>query len=293
LGVLAQEVIIDPIPVPDPEEGPPVEVIEVDGQPITVEPTLRIDPVIPPPAQPAITATLSLMPTEVAPGSPVTLTIQLNNVGTAATTNPYTLLLQLDSSLTLSDTFPLPPGIITGTYTLSTTNPLEAGASQSWQIPLQLAEGASAAQTISLLADDINGIDPGPIQAATTLVVSGIQTLFAPMTEEEDLGWQPRFVAPTASLFSGAATYSYNFDVAPGRRGMQPNLGLNYSNQSVSTAVAWTNSGEVGEGWSLSGIPSITRQDVDYCWQGNFQWICPVNRFSLVLTTHLVGELPP
>ncbi len=54
----------DIIPVPDPQELPPVEVIEIDGQPITVEPALRIDLVVPPPAQPVITATLNLTPTE-------------------------------------------------------------------------------------------------------------------------------------------------------------------------------------------------------------------------------------
>ncbi len=50
---------------------------------------------------------------------------------------------------------------------------------------------------------------------------------------------------------SGAATYSIPIKIAPGTKGIQPNISVNYSSQSGN--------GVMGIGWNLSGISTITR----------------------------------
>lgn len=51
---------------------------------------------------------------------------------------------------------------------------------------------------------------------------------------------------------SGAATYNLPFSLAPGRAGVQPQIGLNYSSNNGSEGI-------VGVGWSLTGLSAITR----------------------------------
>ena len=84
--------------------APPVEVIEINDQAITVKPQQLLDPVVPSVPQAVITATLNFSPTEVIPGDSLSLHIQLRNIGSADTTVPYTLLFHLDKNLILSDT---------------------------------------------------------------------------------------------------------------------------------------------------------------------------------------------
>ncbi|WP_394390914.1 SpvB/TcaC N-terminal domain-containing protein [Shewanella woodyi] len=54
-----------------------------------------------------------------------------------------------------------------------------------------------------------------------------------------------------ASVDGGAFAYSVPISIAPGRKGMQPNISLNYSSQSGS--------GLAGLGWNLSAYSSISR----------------------------------
>jgi hypothetical protein len=58
-------------------------------------------------------------------------------------------------------------------------------------------------------------------------------------------------IAAQAGVDGGAFSYSVPLTVAPGRKGMQPSLSLNYSSQSGE--------GLVGIGWSLSANSSIAR----------------------------------
>jgi len=58
-------------------------------------------------------------------------------------------------------------------------------------------------------------------------------------------------LAGNASVSGGAATYSIPIALPPGRRGMQPDLALNYSSRAGN--------GIAGMGWSLSGLSSVSR----------------------------------
>ncbi len=61
-------------------------------------------------------------------------------------------------------------------------------------------------------------------------------------------------MAPPSATQSGAASLSYPFNIPPGRKGMQPSLGLQYSSEGRE--------GWVGYGWSLF-IPTI---DIETRW---------------------------
>jgi len=58
-------------------------------------------------------------------------------------------------------------------------------------------------------------------------------------------------LAGTPGTAGGAATYSISVSVPPGRRGMEPKVGLSYSSRSGN--------GAAGMGWSLSGGSAIQR----------------------------------
>ncbi|GAP16064.1 protein containg RHS repeat-associated core domain [Longilinea arvoryzae] len=53
------------------------------------------------------------------------------------------------------------------------------------------------------------------------------------------------------SLFTGAATYSYPFEVPAGPGGLQPDLNLSYNSQVVDSALSRMQASWVGMGWSL------------------------------------------
>ncbi|XOV77671.1 MAG: hypothetical protein ACFHVJ_12005 [Aestuariibacter sp.] len=73
--------------------------------------------------------------------------------------------------------------------------------------------------------------------------------------------WTPQWQLPTPALFSGDASYSYQFDVPKGRNGMQPGVGISYSSGSLKGASRNAPQGVFGTGWSMSGT-SITRTGV-------------------------------
>ncbi len=89
------------------------------------------------------------------------------------------------------------------------------------------------------------------------------------------MGWNP----PSADGFSGAAAYSYPFQLPPGRNGLQPSLALSYSNSAMNGAIRRVSSGTIASGWSLSQI-AIVRTGVEL--QGLTSLLMP-NKFRLVL----------
>jgi RHS repeat-associated protein len=89
------------------------------------------------------------------------------------------------------------------------------------------------------------------------------------------MGWNP----PSADGFSGAAMYSYPFQLPPGRNGLQPSLALSYSNSALNGAIRRVGAGTVASGWSLSQI-TIVRTGVEL--QGVTSLLMP-DKFRLVL----------
>jgi YD repeat-containing protein len=74
-------------------------------------------------------------------------------------------------------------------------------------------------------------------------------------------GWMPILTPPVPDLFSGAAVYRYPLQAPPGRNGLQPDLALSYNSRRIDTLkdTEGADSGVVALGWSLDGIPEITR----------------------------------
>ncbi len=59
-----------------------------------------------------------------------------------------------------------------------------------------------------------------------------------------------QLIQPPAANNMGSANLSYNIEIPPGRQGIQPKISLSYNSDA---GRSW-----LGEGWSLSGISSIT-----------------------------------
>lgn len=103
---------------------------------------------------------------------------------------------------------------------------------------------------------------------------------------QEPSAFKPRTALPTVAAFSGAASYAMGFDVVPGRGGLQPALGLAYNSRSSDGTAMMANSGEIAEGWQLTGLAKVTRADVHRCGD-EYQAVAIDNRFDL----HLGGKV--
>ncbi|MBP7477919.1 MAG: hypothetical protein KA797_05300, partial [Chitinophagales bacterium] len=60
---------------------------------------------------------------------------------------------------------------------------------------------------------------------------------------------------------TGASAYTIPVDIAPGTNGMKPDISINYSSQAGM--------GELGFGWSIGGVSSITRVNNNFFHDGN------------------------
>lgn len=92
--------------------------------------------------------------------------------------------------------------------------------------------------------------------------------------------WTPQWHLPTVAEFSGAAAYSYPFQLPPGRRGLQPQLGLTYNSSALNGAIREVSYGRVATGWSMNEM-SIVRTGVKF--NGSGSALDYPDKFRLVL----------
>lgn len=212
-------------------------------------------------------ADMSILASAVRPGDTVDVTIQLTNEGTAAATSaPFDLYFSPDLSLQSGQKIAGLTSEETGT--VLTSNALNPGESQSWTLIVEVARAATQYQYVSLYRP--RGAEAHieiPIIGAEPLTQANANSLEGGSNDpgETPEAWLPRFVEPQISPFSAAATYGYGFDVAPGRGGLQPNIGISYSSRNTDATNVGRDSGDVAEGWNLTGIPVISRDEVQPC----------------------------
>lgn len=103
-------------------------------------------------------------------------------------------------------------------------------------------------------------------------------------TVDEPMEWKPSFNLPRPSEFTGSVSYGYSIPVPPGANGLQPAVGLSYSNAGSNNSVGSTQSNPEGWGWNLSGMIEIT-QDLKVC-DNHPHKVC-VNSYEDFYTTEL------
>ena len=204
--------------------------------------------------EPQVTAVVTTTQTIISPGDTFTATVTITNTGDIPLPD-YSLNLFLSDGLTLLSK-----------QTISGTLPsLKPGASQEWIVSIGVSKAVAANQYVSLYGTAQNA---PIIDEYIELFLKDL--LFAPVPlassapDKAPESWVPRFVTPEVSLFSGAATYNYPFDVIPGRLGLQPTLALAYSHHNSEAIIMPTSSGDYYEGWNLTGVLSITHKFVLY-----------------------------
>ncbi len=95
--------------------------------------------------------------------------------------------------------------------------------------------------------------------------------------------WHYQWNLPTASTFSGAATYRYPIEVPPGRGGLTPNIDFSYSSRGVDGLVLSNqDQGPLGLGWSLNNI-EISRNGIFIWGDGAHMRMQHPDSFQLVL----------
>lgn len=235
---------------------------------------------------PDLAINLQVNPAIVAPGEAAELTITIHNQGEVAVEN-YIFALSLENDLTLvgaiQDETENPAGAVANQINLAS---LAVSATRQFSADLLMSASATEEQTIQ-----IQTISPPGSQLMTAVATlwleiaepeNGLDTPAIPDGLEPSL-WTFRPNAPTPSFFSGAATYNYPIETPPARGGIGPSLSLSYSSRSVDGKAGWFDSNPYGEGWSLNGIPFITRQDPHYCPQNGDYDICFSGSMKLYL----------
>jgi RHS repeat-associated protein len=82
-------------------------------------------------------------------------------------------------------------------------------------------------------------------------------------------------VAGSASVSGGSANYSIPISLPPGTNGIVPKIGLAYQSSGGNSAL--------GQGWSLSGLSTISRTSSSIYFDGNVAGVKMINEDKLVL----------
>ena len=274
---------------------PPYLPVNVGNAPIYAGIMPQITPPIPAPPETAaasrLAARLALTPASARPGESVSLQISVTNPGETAVP-PLTLRLALPDGLTLDGAAAWPlDGLAPGASRQYTRTVTVAPAATAASLTLRLDGENEAGEpvlaawgTLWLAQPDIT-----PTITATTGLtptLSGAQTAANdPLRPPDPGGWVFRPIEPVPALFAGAASYNYPLETPPARNGLGPQLRLAYNSRTTDGQVGWFDSNRYGEGWSLEGIPFITRQNAHYC-EGqlaNQASICFGDKFRLFL----------
>lgn len=241
---------------------------------------------------PELAASLQLESAVAAPGERLTLSITVQNVGSIAVAESAFQLF-LGEELSLSG--PLVGAVEQETsadVTRFTIGNLDTGETQ--HLSAYVVVGNTLEDELLIRLESEEPIGATTVVAYATLWIHKLELQPVGITGEEEItaegdnepgGWIFRPIEPVPALFSGAATYNYPLETPPARGNMGPNLSLNYSSRTVDGKRGWFDSNRYGEGWSLSGISFITRQDLQRCiGQSSDQYfICFGGGFKLYL----------
>lgn len=245
------------------------EYYDVLHQSEEAQPVVQIEDFNP---EPQAAASLRMGETEIDAGDTLHVTASITNTGDVSIPS-YVLQITLTDGLAFQrprdsrKTIPL----------------LEPSESYEWVIPIRVTSQAEGLQIISIYGNRQNSptidthvsflIEP----SGNVLIMGNGPTLLATQSPYAPESWAPKFTEPEISLFSGAATYSYSFDVIPGRNGLQPSLALSYNSRN-SDGISYTkSSGDYYEGWNLTGMAYISRKGVQGCLYSSDHVVVPDN----------------
>ncbi|MBK7893433.1 MAG: hypothetical protein IPJ90_00740 [Anaerolineaceae bacterium] len=177
--------------------------------------------------EPQVEESLEIDETTIATGKTIQITATLTNSG-EVTLPAYSLKIGLSDDLQFSQT---------GDEE-KTTPELAVNETYQWDFAIDISAEASGLQIISLYG---GGQNSPTIDTHVTFdlgIVGALSpTILAVQSPDAPEAWAPKFVEPELSLFSGAASYTYPFDVVPGRNGLQPSLALRV--RSLTTLDIW------------------------------------------------------
>ncbi|HSH06002.1 MAG TPA: RHS repeat-associated core domain-containing protein [Anaerolineae bacterium] len=98
---------------------------------------------------------------------------------------------------------------------------------------------------------------PTTIHQKTGLISAEVMHFSSWTTGWRPEGWTMQWETPTASGFTGAATYGKGLQLPVGRAGLQPSVSFSYSNSAMNGAQRFVAQGDIASGWSLNQIAII------------------------------------
>ncbi len=121
----------------------------------------------------------------------------------------------------------------------------------------RLDEAAGAWRTLPTVIDPARGVLLAQSEHFSAFAVGGTDDVVDSVSYEFDPGSRIRGAQP--QLFSGSIGFTYGFDLPPGRGGLTPSLGLQYSSARHQRETGHFN--HVGHGWDLLGESYLMKAD--------------------------------